>query len=39
MLLGESLAVNTLNKSGQKPLFVFEGYGIKRIKKSHRKES
>ncbi len=26
MLLGESLAVNTLNKSGQKPLFVFEGY-------------
>ena len=26
MLLGESLAVNTLNKSGHKPLFVFEGY-------------
>ena len=26
MLLGESLATDTLNKSGQKPLFVFEGY-------------
>ena len=26
MLLSESKAVNTLNKSGQKPLFVFEGY-------------
>ena len=26
MLLGVSLAVDTLNKSGQKPLFVFEGY-------------
>jgi ribosome maturation factor RimP len=26
MLLGVSLIVDTLNKSGQKPLFVFEGY-------------
>ena len=26
MPLSESLAVDTLNKSGQKPLFVFEGY-------------
>ena len=25
MLLEETLMVNTLNKSGQKPLFVFEG--------------
>ena len=26
MLLGVTLTVDTLNKSGQKPLFVFEGY-------------
>ena len=26
MPLSESIAVDTLNKSGQKPLFVFEGY-------------
>ena len=26
MLLGATLTVNTLNKSGQKPLFVFKGF-------------
>ena len=39
MLLGESLAVDTLNKSGQKPLFVFEGYGTKYTQRINRKES